>query len=421
MNDVFPMHERYRQMVELSPDSIKEVSLDGEVMFVNAHGLARIAAENAERVLGKRWSSLWPEEVRPIVEEAISAAASGEKRQFDAECTTPTGEHRHWLVSTSPLRNEAGQVEAVLAVNRDVTDRRQAELALRTLNQSLRGQPGVAPAQSELAQALDEKLTSVQERAEQLEGELDIARAAQRLAEAVAEQAQKGESVGQLLAGIVHDLNNVLQTALGAVELIRLRREVDAKDQRLLEMAETALQQGAVMSRRLLGFARHHPYLPEETDIDLLVSGMLPLLRQAAGEGRVLTYTSKAKKVSAMVDPHTFERAVMNLVVNARDACQEGGKIDITVDRQALEEVNPSAPHAPGNYVTLCVQDNGQGIDPDVRAHLFEAYFTTKAAGEGTGLGLSQVYGAVRQANGFVEVESTPGAGAQFTLGIPSI
>ncbi|MFA4436785.1 PAS domain-containing protein, partial [Xanthomonas perforans] len=200
MIQTLPSQDRYRQIVELSPDSIKEIALDGKVRFVNSHGVARIAAENAERVLGQPWSSLWPEEVRETVEEAISAAARGERRQFDAACTTPSGERRFWLVSTSPLTNAAGEVEAILAVNRDVTERRQAEVALRTLNDSLSSQPELASAHAELADAIDEKLGHDTQRAQQLEGELNIARAAQRMAEAVAEQAQKGDAIGQLLA-----------------------------------------------------------------------------------------------------------------------------------------------------------------------------------------------------------------------------
>lgn len=419
MNQMLPSQDRYRQIVELSPDSIKEVSLDGRVRFVNSHGIARIAAENAERVLGQPWSSLWPEEVRETVEEAISAAARGERRQFDAACTTPSGERRFWLVSTSPLTNAAGEVEAVLAVNRDVTERRQAEVALRTLNDSLSSQPELASAHAELADAIDEKLGHDNQRAQQLEGELNIARAAQRMAEAVAEQAQKGDAIGQLLAGMVHDFNNVLQAASGAVEMVLVRGGMDEKDRKLLGMAERALQQGATMSQRLLGFARHHPYLPENVDVGRVVQGMLPLLNQAVGLGITLDFHPESDLPLAVVDPHSLERAIMNLVVNARDACGDAGTITISTESCSIARVPEGASHAPGRYVLVKVHDTGQGIAPEVLGRLFEAYFTTKPQGKGTGLGLSQVYGTIRRANGFVDVESKPGQGACFTLGVP--
>ncbi len=250
-------------MVELSLDSIKEISLDGRVVFVNSHGLARVAARNADAVIGKQWASLWPEEFRPRIEEALAAAARGESQRFEAECTTDDGHRHFWLVSTNPLRAADGHVEAVLAVNRDITERRQSQQALRTLNDSLRTQPELMGPQSELADAIDQELQSYRNAsAPEIEGELDIARAAQRLAEAVAERAQEGEAVGQLLAGVVHDLNNVLQTAGAAIEMVQTRASVIGQDKQLLGMAQGALQKGSIMAQRLLGFARHHPYAP---------------------------------------------------------------------------------------------------------------------------------------------------------------
>ncbi|MFA4436712.1 ATP-binding protein, partial [Xanthomonas perforans] len=257
------------------------------------------------------------------------------------------------------------------------------------------------------------------QRAQQLEGELNIARAAQRMAEAVAEQAQKGDAIGQLLAGMVHDFNNVLQAASGAVEMVLVRGGMDEKDRKLLGMAERALQQGATMSQRLLGFARHHPYLPENVDVGRVVQGMLPLLNQAVGLGITLDFHPEFDLPLAVVDPHSLERAIMNLVVNARDACGDAGTITISTESCSIARVPEGASHAPGRYVLVKVHDTGQGIAPEVLGRLFEAYFTTKPQGKGTGLGLSQVYGTIRRANGFVDVESKPGQGACFTLGVP--
>lgn len=154
-----------------------------------------------------------------------------------------------------------------------------------------------------------------------MEGELDIARAAQRLAETVAERAQEGEAVGQLLAGVVHDLNNVLQTAGAAIEVVQSRGAVIAEDRKILRMAEGALQQGSIMAQRLLGFARNHPYAPEPVDLNELVARLLPLLQQAAGNKVSIEWTPAAIRSVVLVDPHTLERALLNLIINARDVC----------------------------------------------------------------------------------------------------
>lgn len=412
------MDDLFHHVVELSLDSIKEVALDGTVRFVNSHGLARVAAENAEHVIGASWASLWPDEEHHKVADALAAAARGERRQFEAECMTPAGEHRFWLVSTSPLRDPQGAVHGLLAVNRDVTARHRAEAALRTLTAALRDH---APSMvgTVFTEELNEQLANAQQRSSDLQGELDIARVAQRVAETVAAQAQKGDAVGQLLAGTVHDLNNVLHVAGTALEMVRTRGELVERDASLVQMADRAVQQGAAMSQRLLGFARHHPYRPQQVDVAQMMEEMLPLLQQAAGPCISLTYQPQIAQALVQVDPHSLERAVMNLVINARDACGERGTVSIVLGEQHVANVPEDEPHAPGDYIVLSVQDDGPGIAPAVRKRLFEAYFTTKPAGSGTGLGLAQIRGAVRQADGFVEIDSTPGQGARFTLGFP--
>ncbi|UUE98287.1 PAS domain-containing protein [Xanthomonas hortorum pv. pelargonii] len=416
----FPDH-RYRQVVELSLDSIKEISLDGRVKLVNAHGLARVAAEHARSIVGELWSSLWPEEFRPRVEDALAAAGQGMIRQFEIECTSADGQHQFWLVSTSPLRDAHGGIEGVLAVNRDITERRQSQQALRTLNQTLSAHNDPLIRQSELADAIGHELHGDMGDERAVEDELDIARAAQRLAETVAERAQEGEAVGQLLAGVVHDLNNVLQTAGAAIEVVQSRGAVIAEDRKILRMAEGALQQGSIMAQRLLGFARNHPYAPEEVDLNELVARLPPLLQQAAGNKVSIEWTPAAIRSVVLVDPHTLERALLNLVINARDVCGEHGKVGIAVAQCTLADTDEVSARRSGDYVTIAVSDNGSGITPEVREHLFDAYFTTKPAGKGTGLGLAQVDGAVRQANGFIDVTSEPGQGACFTLGFPAV
>ncbi|MCC4615900.1 PAS domain-containing protein [Xanthomonas campestris pv. asclepiadis] len=414
----FPDH-RYRQVVELSLDSIKEIALDGRVRFVNAHALARVARVDAASVVGRLWASLWPKRFRPRVQQALAAAECGESQQFEAECTNADGRRQCWLVSTSPLRNADGQIEGVLAVNRDITERRQSQQALRTLNETLQARTASATRPDEHVATVTHEQASAEVQPPGIEAELDIARAAQRLAERVAERAQEGEAVGLLLAGVVHDLNNVLQTAGAAIDVVQSRGAIVEEDQKILRMAESALQQGSIMAQRLLGFARKHPYAPERVELAALVARLLPLLQQAAGNAISVEWETTTSSSAVLVDPHTLERALLNLVINARDVCGERGKVCITVERRTLANVDVAGRRG-GDYVTVSVKDDGSGIAPEIRDQLFDAYFTTKPAGKGTGLGLAQVDGAVRQVDGYIEVQSVPGQGACFTLGFPA-
>lgn len=420
----------FQHVVELSGDSIKELSLEGIITFVNSHGLERVAVENKEYVLNRHWTSQWPDHVHPQIEEALAAGRRGEPAQFEAECTTPRGVDRHWLVSTTPLKDEFGNVTSLLAVNRDITEGRLAQAALVTLKNALQGRlidvkDGNTDAFGEQLQKTSNaaliRLSSAFSNAEARADELDIARAAQRLAESAAKQAQKGDAIGQLLAGMVHDLNNVLQAASGAIELVRARNELVLRDHSLLGIALNALTHGTTMSKRLLGFASHHPYAPEMTNLCELATNLLPLLQQAAGSGVQLECHPDNAKSTVLVDPNTLERALMNLVINARDASPNGGAISVVVTKTTCLDSDVDQQRRAGNYVTISVVDQGEGIAPEVRDRLFEAYFTTKPSGKGTGLGLAQVYGAVRQANGFIEVISQVGHGSTFTMAFPEI
>lgn len=146
----------------------------------------------------------------------------------------------------------------------------------------------------------------------------------------------------------------------------------------------------------------------------------MPLLQQAAGSTVAVELHQEASQRFVLADAHSLERALLNLVINARDACAESGHIRITLGNQTTSDATDADDRAAGEYVTLAVQDTGKGIAPDVRDRLFDAYFTTKPVGKGTGLGLAQVDGAVRQAGGFIDVDSEPGQGARFILGFPA-
>lgn len=430
--------DRYRQIVELSEDCIKEIDLDGFVTGVNGKGLKLLGAEHPSQVVSKLWRELWPVETRGIIDDALSSAKRGERVDFEALCPDFTGESKAWHVRVGPVV-EAGEVVSILAISSDITRRNSAFAAAHVLQDALdsksrAAQEQVAAAErraSQLASELDatkSRLMSTNSAYQELEVQhftakqgLDFAVAAQHAALMIAEQAQKGEAIGQLLAGAVHDLNNVLQSATTAIDFILQRGVVSEFDATLLGVAERALQHGAVMTQRLLGFAREHPYQPESVHLADLVEDMRPLLEQAVGTSARLSIIPTQAGCCAMVDRHTLERALMNLVINARDASELGGRIQIETGDTVVSPSEETIGKIPGGYVTLVVSDDGAGMSEEVQSRIFEVYFTTKEAGKGSGLGLAQVYAAVRQAGGFVEVNSAPGAGARIMLAFPKV
>lgn len=419
-----PIHARYRQVVELSRDCIKEIGRDGIVRSINTHGMGLLCAPEPALVVGREWVSLWPQDARPIAERAFAAALRDEQYEFWAQRETFDGRMRWWHVLTSPLANARREVESVLVISRDITEHRQIERALELLNGSLPApQPAQAPdlplpAEADGVAALGRQW---QDEHTQLRGQLDIALAAQRVAERAVTQAQKGEAIGHMLAGIVHDFNNMLQTAMTSLSMVSEHPERLQPDQRkLLGIATDALQHGARMSRRLLGFARAHPVKPEWLDLCDVVMHMQPLLAQALGEMR-LSLAASDGGATTYADRGSVEQAVMNLALNARDACVPGDVISIRCGRLQVMPAQAAALRQPGDYVTLEVSDHGAGMSDDTKSRLFEAYFTTKPEGKGTGLGLAQVYGLVRQAGGFVDVASELGRGTTITLAFPYV
>ncbi|QSQ52921.1 PAS domain-containing protein [Xanthomonas translucens pv. undulosa] len=417
MRRSLPPHVRYRQIVELSHDCIKEIGRDGVVRSINTRGLSLLGATEPRHVVGRAWLELWPEEMRQIVETAFAAALRNEQYEFWAQRETFDGRPRWWQVQASPLTNANAEVERVLVISRDVTQHRQIEEALRTLGDL--PQAGVGAAVQVVSENLGQRL---QAEHIELRGQLDIALAAQRVAERAMTQAQKGEAIGQMLAGIVHDFNNMLQTAMTSVSMVAEHPQRLQPDQRkLLGIAGDALQHGARMTRRLLGFARAHPVKPQWLDLCEVVAQIQPLLAQALGGDMNLQLATAAGGATTYADRSSVEQAVLNLALNARDACQPGDVVSIRCGSLQVPPKQAAAMRQPGRYVTLAVSDHGEGMSEDTKSRLFEAYFTTKPEGKGTGLGLAQVYGLVRQAGGFVDVDSELGCGTTITLAFPYV
>ncbi|MBY0495883.1 MAG: MASE1 domain-containing protein [Cyanobacteria bacterium] len=232
---------------------------------------------------------------------------------------------------------------------------------------------------------------------------------------------QKMEAVGRLAGGIAHDFNNLLTAIIGYTEIVLT--SLDPKDDRRADAEEIgrAAMRAADLTRQMLAFSRRQVLQPKIIDLNIALSKVEPMLRRVIGEDIVMTVSGKATSAFVRVDPGQVEQVVMNLVVNARDAMPKGGRLTVeTADAVLDEAALADSPEArPGAYVLLSVTDTGTGMSPEVRARIFEPYFTTKDVGKGTGLGLSTAYGIVRQSEGHIAVSSEIGLGTTFRIYLP--
>jgi signal transduction histidine kinase/ActR/RegA family two-component response regulator len=243
----------------------------------------------------------------------------------------------------------------------------------------------------------------------------------QRLLQQQLVQAQKMEAVGQLTGGIAHDFNNLLTVVLGNIDLLGRRFGTDERAQRQLSAMRHAAERGQSLTGQLLAFSRQQYLRPEALDVNGLVRGFEPLIRRALGESIIVETTIGDEPAVCEVDASQLETTLLNLAVNARDAMPEGGTLRIAV-RCVEHDADLMVRHGdatPGPWIRLCVEDTGTGMSREVLNRAFEPFFTTKEPGKGSGLGLSQVYGFVRQSGGFVTLTSSAGAGTRLLIYLP--
>lgn len=305
-----------------------------------------------------------------------------------------------------PVRDLSGAIVEWVGTSTDADDLVRAREALARSGAELEAL--VAARTAELAQALDTLHQEVLERQE---------------AEARLRQGEKLRAIGQLTGGIAHDFNNMLQGITSSIDMARRRVEQGEPigAARFLDLAGNSAARAATLVKRLLAFARKQELAPRLVNPSRLAQGMEELIRRTVGGMTQVQFALCDGAWLLLCDPSQLESALLNLCVNARDAMPQGGRLTI-----ATEEVELSAPAvplhddaAPGRYAVLSVTDTGTGMPPEVAARAFEPFFTTKPFGQGTGLGLSQIYGFVRQSGGFVKLESQSGAGTTVRLFLP--
>lgn len=313
-----------------------------------------------------------------------------------------------WVrINAVPLRQSSGEIIGAALVIVDITDQKRAELTLREFNELLEIQ--VATRTQALAKALEQLRTESNERA---------------LAEDKLRHSLKMEAVGQLTGGIAHDFNNMLTGVLSALELIKLRlaKANIGGVERYISAAQTSAQRAASLTQRLLAFSRRQSLDTKPFGVNELVVSLHDLLARSVNEQIkiILDLADSAPWVQS--DANQLENALLNLVINARDAMPKGGAITISTHSEtfATELADPDA-LTPGSYVRIDVCDTGMGIPPAFLSKVTEPFFTTKPQGQGTGLGLSMVYGFAKQSRGRLTINSAPGNGTTVSIYLPAI
>jgi PAS domain S-box-containing protein len=354
---------RLQLIIDRVPAGIAYWDKDVQCLFANrrfavAYGLRK------EECIGRPATEVVGEKTLSELQRYVDRVLGGESVTFEYEATLVRGRQATVRTSLIPEINEHGEVAGFFILSLDITRQKKAETAIL--------------------------------------------------------QAEKMEAVGQLSSGIAHDFNNLLTVVLG--NLIPFRERCQDPDDRseFLDPAIEAARKGAKLTDRLLSFARRQPLSRQPVDVEDLVAGMVRLFRRSLPNDIEIVTATGGQPYPALVDPHQLENALLNLAINARDAMPRGGRLGFETTFLAVSEQTASEHDiAPGEYVRISVQDSGCGMDPATRARVFEPFFTTKQGEGGSGLGLSMVYGFVKQSHGAIRIESEPGCGAKVVIVLP--
>lgn len=368
--------EYLRQVVDTNPNLIFAKDKEGRFTLVN-RAMAELYGTRVEDILGKHNHELNPnhDEVEQFLRDDLEVIASGQSKVIpEGKFVDPhTGEERWFQTIKTPLVGEDGVSPQVLAVATDITARKRAEQEAIALQRQLM-------------------------------------------------QSQKMEAIGQLAAGVAHDLNNSLAAVVGHLQLMKLAAQLDANTKRSVETALSGCERATSLIEQLLGFSRQGKYNLKTVSLQHSVDETLEFLSRVVGSDIEIVRNGAEKRHFVHADRGQLQQALTNLILNAQQAMPEGGSITFEFTSEHIENPTRHNPRAvPGEYAVLTVRDSGVGIDAAHLHKVFEPFFTTKQDSKGTGLGLAMVYGMMQNHGGWVEVESTAGAGTQFRLYFPRV
>ena len=370
--------DRYRLLIEGITDyAIYMLDPDGRVASWNA-GAERFKGYKADEIVGEHFSRFYVPEDRAVDLPGTALRTARETGRFENEGWRLRKDgSRFWAhVIIDAIRAPGGELLGFAKITRDLTERKAAEEALRRSQDAL-----------------------------------EVTRQALF-------QSQKLDAIGQLTGGVAHDFNNLLMAVLGSLELLRKRLPDDPRARALLDNAVQGAERGAALTQRMLAFARKQDLRVESVDLLELVRSMSGLLRGSIGPGVLLRADIPRDTPPASTDAGQLASALLNLVVNARDAMPDGGEITIEARTESLVAAAESGLTA-GRYVRLSVIDDGEGMDDETLARAVEPFFTTKGVGKGTGLGLAMVHGLVEQSGGRLAMAREPDRGTRVDLWLP--
>jgi PAS domain S-box-containing protein len=366
--------KNYRRIVETAYEGIWCIDLEDKIVFVNAR-MAEMLGYAANELMGQPIAMvLEPEWLALALAKIEEHLRKGLKEQVDLKFRRKDGTDLWGIVTASPLLTQKGRYSGALGMVTDITRRKRAEEALRQSEEQLR-------------------------------------------------QAQKLEAIGRLAGGIAHDFNNILTAIGGYCELLLQTLERPDPRHRDVQGIQEATDRAATLTRQLLAFSRKQVTQPRPLNLNEVAADTDKMLRRLIREDIDLKTILDPQLGAVTADLGQIEQVIMNLVVNARDAMPAGGRLTLETANVELDEIyiQGHTPVKAGPYVLLAVSDTGVGLDQQAREHLFEPFFTTKKQGQGTGLGLSTVYGIVKQGGGFITVYSEEGKGTTFKIYLPRL
>ena len=364
--------EEYQRLIETMNDGLVITDPDLNIIYVN-QALCRMSGYEAEEIVSHAAFDFLNEENQNKIAEEAGNWPEWKRHVFEIEGIAKDGKAISAIISPKPLHNEEGQFTGFLAIVTDVTNLKKAQR------------------EKELAQA-------------------------QLI------QSQKMEAIGTLAGGVAHDFNNYLMTILGSIDLIELKGSLPENLAKHVSDIKNAAELSAALTRQLLAFSRRQMLETANVDLNAVITDIQKMLKRLIGEYIQLKTNLAPDLKSVNADFGQMEQIIMNLAINARDAMPNGGSLyvetaNVSINESYCQQVRYAKP---GEFVRLTVEDNGEGMDPEIVKKIFDPFFSTKAVGQGTGLGLSVVYGVVKQHKGWINVYSEPNRGTIFKIYMPA-